>query len=131
MAKLKGYVLEQGDISCLVKHQVQSCECVDFTCTDDVDAFGGSAALGTTLIPLLFLQLQNSSVVAVGFRVLLASLSSTRPRGGVDRVDVLLGNYTDPKLHPTVGKMPLTLHHTSSPGTLKNSRAPNGKAHVH
>ncbi|AWP09347.1 Hypothetical protein SMAX5B_002744 [Scophthalmus maximus] len=49
------------------------------------------------------LKLQNSSVVAVGFRVLLASLSSTRPRGGVDRVDVLLGNYTDPKLHPTVG----------------------------
>ncbi|KAI3357114.1 hypothetical protein L3Q82_015582 [Scortum barcoo] len=49
------------------------------------------------------IKLQNSSAVAVGFRVLLASLSPSRPRGGADDVAVLLGNYTDPQVQPTVG----------------------------
>ncbi|XP_071331418.1 cilia- and flagella-associated protein 74 isoform X2 [Trachinotus anak] len=49
------------------------------------------------------LKLQNSSAVAVGFRVLLASLSPSRPQGGADRVAVLLGAYTDSQVQPTVG----------------------------
>ncbi|XP_040915235.1 cilia- and flagella-associated protein 74 [Toxotes jaculatrix] len=49
------------------------------------------------------LKLQNSSAVAVGFRVLLASLSPSRPQGGADRVHILLGSYTDSRVQPTVG----------------------------
>ncbi|XP_073326821.1 cilia- and flagella-associated protein 74 isoform X2 [Pagrus major] len=48
-------------------------------------------------------KLQNSSVVAVGFRVQLASLSPTRPQGGADRVAFLLGSNTDSQVQPTVG----------------------------
>ncbi|XP_070696380.1 cilia- and flagella-associated protein 74 [Pempheris klunzingeri] len=49
------------------------------------------------------LKLQNSSVVAVDFRAQLASLSPSRPQGGADRVDLLLGRYTDPQVQPAVG----------------------------
>ncbi|KAL7399008.1 hypothetical protein ABVT39_018484 [Epinephelus coioides] len=49
------------------------------------------------------LKLQNSSAVAVGFRVQLASLSPSRPQGGADRVDFLLGSYTASQVQPTVG----------------------------
>ncbi|XP_069550165.1 cilia- and flagella-associated protein 74 [Brachyistius frenatus] len=48
-------------------------------------------------------KLQNRSVVSLGFRVLLASLSPSRPRGGTDRVTVLLDRHTDSQLQPTVG----------------------------
>ncbi|XP_030278233.1 cilia- and flagella-associated protein 74 isoform X3 [Sparus aurata] len=48
-------------------------------------------------------KLQNSSAVAVGFRVQLASLSPTRPRGGADMVAFLLGSNTDSQVQPTVG----------------------------
>ncbi|XP_031724564.1 cilia- and flagella-associated protein 74 isoform X4 [Anarrhichthys ocellatus] len=49
------------------------------------------------------LKLQNSSAVAVGFRVLLASLSPSRPQGGADSVAFLLRTYTDSQVQPTVG----------------------------
>ncbi|XP_019132344.2 cilia- and flagella-associated protein 74 isoform X3 [Larimichthys crocea] len=49
------------------------------------------------------LKLQNSSAVAVGFRVQMASLSPSRPQCGADRVPFLLGSYTDSKVQPTVG----------------------------
>ncbi|XP_040009856.1 cilia- and flagella-associated protein 74 isoform X3 [Xiphias gladius] len=49
------------------------------------------------------LKLQNSSAVAVGFRVLLASLSPSRPQGGADRVAFLLGSYIDSQVQLTVG----------------------------
>ncbi|XP_070767007.1 cilia- and flagella-associated protein 74 [Enoplosus armatus] len=49
------------------------------------------------------LKLQNSSAVAVGFRVLLASLSPSRPQGGADRVALLLGSYTNSQVQSTVG----------------------------
>ncbi|KAM8864233.1 cilia- and flagella-associated protein 74 isoform 8-T9 [Spinachia spinachia] len=49
------------------------------------------------------LKLQNSSVVAVGFRALLASLSPSRPAGGADSLTSLLRTYTDSPVHPTVG----------------------------
>ncbi|XP_036960629.1 cilia- and flagella-associated protein 74 isoform X2 [Acanthopagrus latus] len=48
-------------------------------------------------------KLQNSSAVAVGFRVQLASLSPTRPQGGADRVAFLLGSNTGSRVQPTVG----------------------------
>ncbi|XP_017266687.2 cilia- and flagella-associated protein 74 isoform X2 [Kryptolebias marmoratus] len=48
-------------------------------------------------------QLQNSSVVAVGFRVLLASLSLPRPQGGTDRVALLLDGYRNAQSQPVVG----------------------------
>ncbi|XP_067447707.1 cilia- and flagella-associated protein 74 isoform X2 [Thunnus thynnus] len=49
------------------------------------------------------LKLQNSSVVAVGFRLLLSSLAPSRPQGGADKVAFLLGSYTDSQVQPTVG----------------------------
>ncbi|XP_044067515.1 cilia- and flagella-associated protein 74 isoform X4 [Siniperca chuatsi] len=49
------------------------------------------------------LKLQNSSALAVGFRVLLDSLSPCRPQGGADTVALLLGSYTDSQVQPTVG----------------------------
>ncbi|XP_029362700.1 cilia- and flagella-associated protein 74 isoform X2 [Echeneis naucrates] len=49
------------------------------------------------------LTLQNSSTVAVGFRVLLAGLSPFWPQAGADRVPSLLGIYTDCQPQPTVG----------------------------
>ncbi|KAM7410971.1 hypothetical protein PAMA_021099 [Pampus argenteus] len=49
------------------------------------------------------LKLQNSSVVAVRFRVLLSSLAPSRPQGGADKVAFLLGSYTDSQVQPTVG----------------------------
>ncbi|XP_035863811.1 cilia- and flagella-associated protein 74 isoform X3 [Sander lucioperca] len=49
------------------------------------------------------LKLQNSSTVAVGFRVLLASLCPSQSQGGADRVAFLLGSYTDSQVQPTVG----------------------------
>ncbi|GLD45765.1 cilia- and flagella-associated protein 74 isoform X1, partial [Lates japonicus] len=49
------------------------------------------------------IKLQNSSAVAVGFRVLLAGVCPSRPQGGADRVGLLLGSYTDPQLQPPVG----------------------------
>ncbi|XP_041802502.1 cilia- and flagella-associated protein 74 [Chelmon rostratus] len=49
------------------------------------------------------LKLQNSSAMAVGFRVQLASLSPCLPQGGADRVALLLGSYTDTQAQPTVG----------------------------
>nr|XP_020468130.1 cilia- and flagella-associated protein 74 isoform X2 [Monopterus albus] len=49
------------------------------------------------------LKLQNSSAVAMGFKVLLASLSPSRPQGGVDSTPLLLGSYRDPQVRPTVG----------------------------
>ncbi|XP_034393240.1 cilia- and flagella-associated protein 74 [Cyclopterus lumpus] len=49
------------------------------------------------------LKLQNSSVVAVGFRVLLASLAPSRPQGGADSVAFLLGTYPNSQVQPTVG----------------------------
>ncbi|XP_047428401.1 cilia- and flagella-associated protein 74 isoform X2 [Mugil cephalus] len=49
------------------------------------------------------IKLQNSSAVAVGFAVLLASLSPSRPRGGVDKVEFLLDKYTDSQVQPAVG----------------------------
>lgn len=58
---------------------------------------------------LCFVQLQNSSVVSVGFKVLLASLSPSTSQDEADRVSLLLGSYTDSKLQPTVGKLYLPL----------------------
>ncbi|XP_071752484.2 cilia- and flagella-associated protein 74 [Centroberyx gerrardi] len=49
------------------------------------------------------LKLQNSSAVAVGFRVLLASLSPSRPQSGADSPRVLLSTYPDSQIQPTVG----------------------------
>ncbi|XP_068196112.1 cilia- and flagella-associated protein 74 [Antennarius striatus] len=49
------------------------------------------------------LQLKNSSAMEVTFRVEMESLSPSRPHDGSDEVSILLGNYTDPKLHPVVG----------------------------
>ncbi|XP_054465778.1 cilia- and flagella-associated protein 74 [Anoplopoma fimbria] len=49
------------------------------------------------------MKLQNSSAVAVGFRVLLASLSPSRLQGGADSVAFLLGTHTDSQVQPTVG----------------------------
>ncbi|XP_071392092.1 cilia- and flagella-associated protein 74 [Centroberyx affinis] len=49
------------------------------------------------------LKLQNSSAVAVGFRVLLASLSPSRPQSGGDGPPVLLSTYPDSQIQPTVG----------------------------
>ncbi|XP_062419540.1 cilia- and flagella-associated protein 74 [Pungitius pungitius] len=49
------------------------------------------------------LKLQNSSVVAVGFRALLASLSPSRPPGGADSLASLLRTPTDSPVQPTVG----------------------------
>ncbi|XP_068589913.1 cilia- and flagella-associated protein 74 isoform X3 [Cebidichthys violaceus] len=49
------------------------------------------------------LKLQNCSAVAVGFRLLLASLSPSRPQGGADSVAFLLRTYTDSQVQPTVG----------------------------
>ncbi|XP_045912230.1 cilia- and flagella-associated protein 74 isoform X3 [Micropterus dolomieu] len=49
------------------------------------------------------LKLQNRSAVAVGFRVLLASLSPSEPQGGADKVAVLLASYINSQVQPTVG----------------------------
>ncbi|XP_026187330.1 cilia- and flagella-associated protein 74 isoform X3 [Mastacembelus armatus] len=49
------------------------------------------------------LKLQNNSAVSVDFKVLLASLSPSRPQGGADSVPFLLGSYTDSHIQPTVG----------------------------
>uniref|UniRef100_A0AAQ6IMB2 Cilia- and flagella-associated protein 74 n=1 Tax=Anabas testudineus TaxID=64144 RepID=A0AAQ6IMB2_ANATE len=49
------------------------------------------------------LKLHNSSVVSVGFKVLLASLSPSRPQDGADMVALLLGSYTDSQNQPIVG----------------------------
>lgn len=67
--------------------------------------FWGGCSLGTDIKLFFCLQLQNSSAVAVGFRVQMASLSPSRPQCGADRVPFLLGSYTDSKVQPTVGKM--------------------------
>ncbi|XP_041859968.1 cilia- and flagella-associated protein 74 [Melanotaenia boesemani] len=48
-------------------------------------------------------QLQNNSVLAVGFRALLASQSPSRPHSGVDSVALLLDGYRGTKIRPTVG----------------------------
>ncbi|XP_005459922.1 cilia- and flagella-associated protein 74 isoform X3 [Oreochromis niloticus] len=48
-------------------------------------------------------KLQNSSAVAVSFRVMLASLSPFRPQGGADRVAFLLDRYANSHVHPAVG----------------------------
>ncbi|KAM9342390.1 cilia- and flagella-associated protein 74 [Pholidichthys leucotaenia] len=49
------------------------------------------------------IKLQNSSVIAVGFRVLLQSLSPSHPQGGVDGVALLPDRHTDSQLQPAVG----------------------------
>lgn len=49
---------------------------------------------------LCSLQLQNSSALAVGFRVELASSCPSRPGAGADRAACLLGS----KLQPVVGE---------------------------
>ncbi|KAM9855197.1 cilia- and flagella-associated protein 74 [Aulostomus maculatus] len=49
------------------------------------------------------LKIQNSSAVGVGFRVLLQSLSPSRPRGGAEQLDILLSNYRDSGVQPVVG----------------------------
>lgn len=56
-------------------------------------------------LSLLCLQLQNSSALPVGFKVLLSSVAPSRPQGGADKVDFLLGSYTDSRVQPTVGKL--------------------------
>ncbi|XP_047218154.1 cilia- and flagella-associated protein 74 isoform X5 [Girardinichthys multiradiatus] len=48
-------------------------------------------------------QLQNSSVVAVDYRVLLASQSLPSPQHGADRVALLLDGYRGSQIHPAVG----------------------------
>ncbi|XP_013865837.1 cilia- and flagella-associated protein 74 [Austrofundulus limnaeus] len=48
-------------------------------------------------------QLQNNSVVAVGFRVLLASLSQSRHQDRTDRVALLLDGYRNSQVRPVVG----------------------------
>ncbi|XP_051805300.1 cilia- and flagella-associated protein 74 isoform X1 [Acanthochromis polyacanthus] len=48
-------------------------------------------------------KLQNDSPLAVGFRVLLASLSPSRPCGGADRVALLLDRYVDSRDQSPVG----------------------------
>ncbi|XP_077940902.1 cilia- and flagella-associated protein 74 isoform X6 [Gasterosteus aculeatus] len=53
------------------------------------------------------LKLQNSSVVAVGFRALLASLSPSRPPGGADGLASLLRTHTDSPVQPAVGSQNL------------------------
>ena len=74
-------------------------------CRDYLDAFEAVAVLDLTLSLFFFcLQLENSSAVAAGFRVQLASLSPCRPQSGADRVDSLLGRYTVSQVQPTVGK---------------------------
>ncbi|XP_033944060.1 cilia- and flagella-associated protein 74 isoform X3 [Pseudochaenichthys georgianus] len=54
------------------------------------------------------LKMQNSSAVAVGFRVQLASLCPSRPPGGADGVASLLGGYSGSQLQPTVGTQNLS-----------------------
>ncbi|KAI9531117.1 hypothetical protein NQZ68_000612 [Dissostichus eleginoides] len=54
------------------------------------------------------LKMQNSSAVAVGFRVQLASLCPSRPPGGADGVASLLGGYSGSQLKPTVGTQNLS-----------------------
>ncbi|KAM4609911.1 cilia- and flagella-associated protein 74 [Polymixia lowei] len=49
------------------------------------------------------LQLQNSSSVAVRFRVLLASLSLSRPQSGDDYLPFLHSSYPDTQSQPAVG----------------------------
>ncbi|XP_054868574.1 cilia- and flagella-associated protein 74 isoform X2 [Amphiprion ocellaris] len=49
------------------------------------------------------IKLQNDSPLAVGFRVLLASLSPSRPCGGADRVALLLDRYVDSQDQSPVG----------------------------
>ncbi|XP_076023285.1 cilia- and flagella-associated protein 74 [Genypterus blacodes] len=49
------------------------------------------------------LKLQNSSAVAVGFRVLLASVSPSRHQCGTDSLPFSLSAYTHPHVQPTVG----------------------------
>ncbi|XP_053173341.1 cilia- and flagella-associated protein 74 [Scomber japonicus] len=53
--------------------------------------------------PSQVLKLQNSSALPVGFKVLLSSVAPSRPQGGADKVDFLLGSYTDSRVQPTVG----------------------------
>ncbi|KAM6981917.1 LOW QUALITY PROTEIN: cilia- and flagella-associated protein 74 [Tautogolabrus adspersus] len=48
-------------------------------------------------------KLQNSSVVAVKFRVLLASFSPSRPQGEADGLAHQLGSYKDTQVQPKVG----------------------------
>uniref|UniRef100_A0A3P8UU68 Cilia and flagella associated protein 74 n=1 Tax=Cynoglossus semilaevis TaxID=244447 RepID=A0A3P8UU68_CYNSE len=52
---------------------------------------------------LRVIELHNSSPVAVGFRALLASLCRSKPKGGIEHLNILLGDYTDPELQPVVG----------------------------
>ncbi|KAK5863236.1 hypothetical protein PBY51_000282 [Eleginops maclovinus] len=49
------------------------------------------------------LKMENSSALAVGFRVQLASLCPSRPPGGADDVASLLVGYICSQLQPTVG----------------------------
>uniref|UniRef100_A0A665X6C6 Calcium channel, voltage-dependent, L type, alpha 1D subunit, b n=1 Tax=Echeneis naucrates TaxID=173247 RepID=A0A665X6C6_ECHNA len=64
---------------------------------------GGLLDFGYVLEKESTSELQNSSTVAVGFRVLLAGLSPFWPQAGADRVPSLLGIYTDCQPQPTVG----------------------------
>ncbi|KAM4738037.1 cilia- and flagella-associated protein 74 [Anableps anableps] len=48
-------------------------------------------------------KLQNSSMVFVDYRVLLASQSFTSPQHGADTVALLLDGYKDTQIHPSVG----------------------------
>ncbi|XP_037540264.1 cilia- and flagella-associated protein 74, partial [Nematolebias whitei] len=48
-------------------------------------------------------QLQNNSVVALGFSVRLASLSFSRHQDGIDRVALLLDGYRNTQIRPVVG----------------------------
>ncbi|XP_010769280.1 uncharacterized protein isoform X1 [Notothenia coriiceps] len=54
------------------------------------------------------LKMQNSSAVAVVFRVQLASLCPSRPPGGADGVASLLRGYSGSQLQPTVGTQNLS-----------------------
>ncbi|XP_075331716.1 cilia- and flagella-associated protein 74 [Odontesthes bonariensis] len=69
-------------------------------------------------------QLQNSSTVAVGFRVLLASQSPSRHQDGVDSVALLLDSYRGSRVQPTVGAQNYSGLSVFSVAPLEGSIAP-------
>ncbi|XP_029292469.1 cilia- and flagella-associated protein 74 isoform X3 [Cottoperca gobio] len=70
------------------------------------------------------LKLQNSSAVAVGFKVLLASVCPWRPQGGADLVALLLGGYKDSKVQLDVGTQNYSGRSVFSVGPAEGSIAP-------
>ena len=93
-----GYVLKKESASQVLKVSPQCAECKQKKYENETE----------DIKSCYFLQLQNSSAVSVGFRVLQASLCPSRHQGGADMVDLLLG-CSDSQVQPTVGKMSLTV----------------------